>query len=119
MFYKPEIRRRIRNRRKQLTPEAIKIASDEVAAKLIHIPELIDSEDIAYYISNEGELDPTAIITRDPYQNKSFYLPASNHGEHKTLAFYPFSEGDTLIENTVGILEPQTNSKKLSSTSRT
>ncbi len=107
MFYKPEIRYAIREKRKQLSQEAIARAAKQVAAQLIHIPQLIDSKKIAYYIAQEGELDPAAFIHIEEYQNKHFFLPVVDPADNKKLTFYHHDLSTPLIENRFGIKEPK------------
>ncbi|GAH04335.1 unnamed protein product, partial [marine sediment metagenome] len=112
MFYKPEIRQAIRAKRKQMDPTAIQQASKQAAAQLIHLPGLIESKTIAFYLPNEGELDPYPIIQYKAWQDKQFYLPVVEVGNSKKLAYYPYHHQDPLIENRFGIQEPSTDSKQ-------
>jgi 5-formyltetrahydrofolate cyclo-ligase len=112
MFYKPEIRKAIRARRKNLDPLAIQQASLQVAAQLIHSSRLIESKHIGYYLPHENEIDPYHIISRTQYQDKLLYLPVVDPADNKTLTFYSFNIEEKLQLNRYGILEPFIENKK-------
>lgn len=111
MFYKPEIRKAILQKRKKMNDIAVQQASSQAAAQLLYLPQLIDSHHIAYYLPVEGEMDPRPIIHFEQLQFKKFYLPVIDKNDQKTLAFYSYAEGDTLTENKYGIKEPVTEGK--------
>lgn len=112
MLYKPGVRRRLREKRKQLTHESIQQASNQVATQCISLPEFLDAEKIGYYISQENELDPSPLIDIASTQNKQLYLPATViNDDDKLLQFYAHNKEDLLITNELGIQEPQTNGR--------
>ncbi len=108
MIYKPEIRRRIRARRKQMDSSAIQQASEQAAIQCIQLPQLIEAKHIAYYIADEGELDPSFITNTEHAQHKLFYLPKLNSDQQ--LEFYQHDSSKKLAPNQFGILEPDTYS---------
>lgn len=110
MFYKPEFRRKIREKRQQLAEPAISIAAKQVAAQLMVLPQLIDAKNIAYYLPTENELDPRFVAEYETLQNKQFYLPVLEPTS-KNLAFYAYKFNEDLFENKYGILEPETEGK--------
>lgn len=112
MFYKPEIRKAIRAKRKKLSTITIQQASIRVAAQLIYLPQFIDSKLIASYLPQEGEIDPTPIITCKEHQHKNFYLPVVAPNDNKILTFYPYQISDPFTINRYGIKEPLLNTKQ-------
>lgn len=111
MFYKPEFRRPLRERRLELSELNINEASKRVAAQLIYFHPLQDAQRIAHYMPTEGEIDSKFILECAPFRNKDFFLPVLNTQE-KTLAFYPHPLKETLIKNKYSILEPNIEGKK-------
>jgi 5-formyltetrahydrofolate cyclo-ligase len=112
MFYKPEIRKPLRARRKQLTPVTIQQHSLQIAARLINLNKLLDAKNIGYYLPTEGEADPLPIVRTAILQHKEFYLPAIASESEKLLAFYPHHTNEPLQTNRYGILEPKTTGKR-------
>lgn len=112
MFYKPEIRKPIVSRRKQLPPAAIKELSEQIAARAFPLAQLIESEHVGSYISHDGEVDPMPILRSEISTQKFFYLPVITSESEKNLAFYPYSPGEDLPPNRYGIPEPQFENKK-------
>jgi len=111
MIYKPEIRRKISAKRKQLSSEVIELSAQQVAAQLIYLAELIDSQHIAYYIAHDGEVDPAPIVKYERHQHKNFYLPVIDPNDNKQMDFYHYKNNDPLEKNHFGIEEPKTNSQ--------
>ena len=112
MIYKPEIRHDICERRKHLDDETIHQCAEQVAAQLIFLPQIIDSQHIAYYIASDGELDPNVIIHCEQHVNKHYYLPVIDFAQNKKMDFYAHHRNEPLHENRYGILEPQITSQR-------
>lgn len=110
--YKPEFRRSIRARRKQLNPIAIQQASLQIAARSLHLGQIFESKHIGYYIADEGEVDSSPIIQSQILQNKLFYLPAIVSHEEKHLSYYLHQPHESMQTNRYGIKEPSTENKK-------
>lgn len=108
MFYKPEHRRKILEKRKSLTATSIKQLAESIAGQLIYLPEVIEAQRIAFYMPHDNEVDATLVLKHELHLNKEFYLPALNEA-HKTLSFYSANDPATLIKNQYGILEPDAN----------
>jgi 5-formyltetrahydrofolate cyclo-ligase len=111
MFYKPEFRRKISEKRQELSEINITQASKRVAAQLIYIHALQDANNIAHYMPTDGEIDPKFIIDCEPFRNKNFFLPVLNL-EEKSLHFYPHTPNEILMKNKYNILEPSIENKK-------
>lgn len=112
MLYKPGVRQRLREKRKQLTHKSIQQAANQVATQCITLPEFLNAQTIAYYIAQENELDPSPLIDIAYTQNKQLYLPATVvNDDDKLLQFYAHNKGARLITNEFGIQEPQTNGR--------
>ena len=64
------------------------------------------SRRIASYFPNDGEIDPTAVLTRIWSLGKSAYLPVLSRGIQRRLRFAPARPGMELRHNRLGIPEP-------------
>lgn len=111
MFYKPEFRRPMREKRRELSQLNIDQASKRVAAQLIYFHPLQDAKKIAHYMPSEGEIDTRFILECTPFRNKEFFLPVLNV-EAKTLSFYPHPLNAKLVNNQFSIPEPNTLGQK-------
>lgn len=111
MFYKPEFRRILREKRKELTEISIQQASKQIAAQLIYFHPLQDAKNIAHYMPSEGEIDPQFIFNCSAFQNKNYFLPVL-HTTEKKLLFYPHQKNEILVKNKYSILEPNLDGKK-------
>ena len=61
---------------------------------------------IGVYLPNDGELDPTPLMTLAWAMGKQVYLPVLSHLRRDHLLFAPYAPGDALRENRFGIPEP-------------
>ena len=112
MFYKPEFRKSLREKRRHLDTASIQQAAKQVAAQIIVLPKFIESKTIGFYIAEENELDPAATIKTAQQFEKQFYLPVVPPGDNKTLSFYPYHSDHALTANRYNILEPKTDSEQ-------
>ena len=111
MFYKPELRKSLREKRRHLDIVSVQQASKQVAVQIIMLTEFIESKTIGSYIAQENELDPAATIQSAQQSKKQFYLPVIPNGDNKTLSFYPYHSNEALVPNRYHILEPKTDSQ--------
>lgn len=105
------LRRRILQKRRNLSPEFIQQASLDVAHKVIALPEYRNAESIATYFAFDNEIDPSLITETSLEAGKNILLPVLT--EVKTLYFAPFSPKVELIKNRYGISEPVYNKEDL------
>lgn len=99
-----DCRQSIRNRRKQLSSASVANASQKIADQIIVLPAFLNSTHIAYYFSDENEVDPTPIIVCARALNKKLYLPVLL--EKDNLQFYHVNEHTEFQKNKFGIAEP-------------
>lgn len=112
MFYKPEVRNKLRQRRADLDKASAKKASEQVAAQVIHLDCFIESKKIACYLSQENELDTMPIIHCALQANKEIYLPVVGARDDKELRFFEYQANETLKTNRYAIQEPDTSSRR-------
>ncbi len=98
------IRQTIRDSRKKLSSNQIEAASKTIFKKIISLPEFSNAQHIAYYLSNENEIDPSLIIEHARHLKKSLYLPIFL--EQNQLAFYLIDLHTPFKKNKFNIMEP-------------
>lgn len=101
-----QLRRRIRQKRRALTPVAQKKASLLLVRHLLSLPSLKRARRLAIYLPNDGEIDPTAFIQVARERRKVCYLPVLHPILHNRLWFYRFDSHTRLHHNRFGIPEP-------------
>ncbi len=99
-----DIRRWMRDRRRSLDQHQ-QVDAARCAARLVTANTLFRrSQHIAFYLSNDGELDPWPLLTRAWALGKRCYLPIITRNGR--LGFVPYHHGDALSPNRYGIPEP-------------
>ena len=100
-----KLRKQIRQQRRALTPHQQTIAADRLRKKLLSSPLFLRSQHIAFYLPNDGEIDPTPVMKEAWKRGKTCYLPVLTP-MGKKLLFVRFGKDDELIQNKFGIPEP-------------
>ena len=100
---KSELRKRLRERRRQLTAEQQHIAANGIVEQFTTLPELASATRIALYYAVDGEVStaPLAQWARD--NGKQPYLPVV---EGESLRFAEWQSDSQLTANQFGIGEP-------------
>jgi len=101
------LRKVLRERRRALTPSEQKAAARRLALQLSQVPALQRATDIAVYLPNDGEIDPTPFMKMASAWGKRFYLPVLHPFYPGRLAFRRYRIGEPLRPNRFGIPEPQ------------
>ncbi len=100
-----QLRRAARGARRQLTVRQQRTASYYLTRQLLRHSALLRSHDIALYIPNDGEIDPTPLIKVLRQRGKQCYLPVLRPFINK-LWFAPLTLGSKMKPNRFGIPEP-------------
>ncbi|GAA5138965.1 5-formyltetrahydrofolate cyclo-ligase [Thalassotalea piscium] len=111
------VRAKIRQRRKALSFQEQSIASE---ALLIQLRELVDvgqANNIAIYLSNDGELNPELFIQWCWQQGINTYLPVLHPFSKGQLLFLRYHQHSQMKANIYGILEPKLSVLDIISTS--
>jgi 5-formyltetrahydrofolate cyclo-ligase len=74
---------------------------------------LIHSKRIAFYIANDGEMDPSPLIDRATVAGKCCYLPVLRQRPSKALWFAAYTRAQQLSPNRFGIPEPATTHRRI------
>jgi len=101
-----KLRQQIRAQRRALTAKQQKLHSQNIAKRLINSTLFLRSKRIAFYLSEDGEVDLTPILNRAHQMGKECFLPVIHKGPKYTLWFCKYQPGDKLIPNHFGINEP-------------
>ncbi|MEH6616561.1 MAG: 5-formyltetrahydrofolate cyclo-ligase [Porticoccus sp.] len=100
------IRQLMRERRQALSPQRQDAASSGLARQLSNLPAFRNSKRIAFYLANDGEIDPQLAMGIAEAAGKECYLPVLHPLKLNRLYFVRYSQGDPLTVNRFGINEP-------------
>lgn len=104
------IRQNILQQRQQLNATAQQIAANKITAQLQQSLIFQNSQHIALYLANKGEIDTQAILQIAWQQNKNCYLPVLHE---QSLQFVRYKKNDVLKPNHFNILEPEVATDKI------
>lgn len=108
-----DIRRAIRARRRELTPREQKLAARRLTSVLGRWGRWRKARQIALYLPNDGELDPTPLALAAWHAGKRVYLPVLAPIGHGQLWFRRYAADTRLIRNRFGIPEPAPASPRI------
>ena len=101
-----DIRKQLRVKRRSLSPQLQHSASEQLASYLCNESVFTDAQKIGFYIANDGEIDPAALMASAENLNKQCFLPIVGPNKTNNLYFGPFDANTKLKPNRYGILEP-------------
>jgi len=99
-----ELRQRLRQRRRALSPAAQRQAALAVVRQIEDWPGWIGAVRVAGYWACDGELDPAPLLERAWSTGRSVYLPVLDSA--CSLHFAPYSPGMPMRRNRFNIPEP-------------
>jgi len=103
---KDQLRATLRQRRQSLSPNTQADAAHAVATLAVSLQAWKDAKRVALYHAADGEIDTGDIAKLCHKQGKSIFLPVIGLDMH--MVFARWREGDKLVRNRFGILEPGT-----------
>jgi 5-formyltetrahydrofolate cyclo-ligase len=106
MVQRNQLRQDLRQTRKNLSKPQQLAAANSVATNINSIPEFQHANNIGAYIVNDGEIDPTQLVTQAWQKNKSIYLPKIK--TNNDMVFSRYEQDCALEKNQYGI--PESNS---------
>lgn len=110
---KRSLRVRFRDLRRGLAPSEQERAALALKRNLVSSPELKRARRIAFYVAQDGEIDPAHLMTWCLDANRDCYLPVLAPGHHDGfLWFGRVRLGDDLRLNRFGIPEPRRHLEK-------
>ena len=101
-----QLRKLIRQRRQQLSPEQQQQAANDLVSQALTLPALSYSQHIALYLANDSELDTFPLIQTLWQQGKQLYLPVLHPFAAGYLLFVRYDKDTLLYPNRFGIPEP-------------
>lgn len=107
------IRKQLRDARRALTPVQQKAAAAGLARQLRSFMPLLRSRHIAFYLPNDGEIDPRPLIRFLERCGKRCYLPRLHADGSNRVWFVRYRSGEKLSDNRFGIPEPQIQKQQL------
>jgi len=110
-----DLRKKINDKRQQLSPNQINLASKAMTRHLVLSNAFKHSQHIAFYLANKGEIDPILLMQQAYRMKKDCYLPVLHPVKHNLLWFVHYRLGDPLKVNRFGIPEPVVRSHRLRS----
>jgi len=108
-----QLRRDLRQRRRALTPAQQRTAAAGLCRWLKHQPLFIRSRHIAFYLPNDGEIDPRPLLEAALACGKRCYLPVLKPGAENRLWFVRFDKDTSLHNNRFGIPEPRADYRRV------
>ncbi|WP_151705004.1 5-formyltetrahydrofolate cyclo-ligase [Nitrincola alkalilacustris] len=101
-----ELRKQMRAKRRNLTPQQQLRASERAMRTLQNQLWFRQAQHIALYLPNDGEIDPTAMIKLCWKLRKTVLLPVLHPISHNCLWFLPYKPSTRMRRNSYKILEP-------------
>ena len=98
------LRQRLRARRQALSYQQQQTAARSITRIIKQTGLFKRHQDIAFYLANDGEIDPHILLKHACQQGRHCYLPVLTSGN--SLWFVRYRPGDKLKKNRFGIPEP-------------
>lgn len=102
-----QLRRQLRARRRALTPQQQQHAAQQLLARIRQTPAFMRARHIAFYLPNDGEIDPRPLYQWATSHGKTGYLPVLHPLHHGALWFVHYAPETPMRRNRFGIPEPQ------------
>lgn len=103
---KPELRRQMRQQRRQLSPQQRTLAARQLRQQLNRYFPFLSAKRVAIYLANDGEIDPQSVINDLWKRGKEVYLPVINPLRFGFLQFVRYRQNSRMRTNRYGISEP-------------
>ncbi|MEF8794407.1 5-formyltetrahydrofolate cyclo-ligase [Thiohalorhabdus sp.] len=104
---KQRIRTEVRRSRRDLAPRQVRQRSEAAGRLVARTGAFHRADKLAFYLPNDGELDPRPLMERARALHKRCYLPVIDTMLGERLAFAPCQPDTPLRPNRFGIPEPQ------------
>ena len=101
-----QLRTELRQRRRALSDEEQERAASGVLEQLKRLSEFHQSEQIALYLANDGEVCPGLIANHAWALGKHCYLPVLDSDDRQKMHFQRYTPDTVLLPNRYGISEP-------------
>lgn len=101
------LRKELRSARRALTPSQQHTASRKLFRQLAQHPLFIRSRHIAFYLANDGEIDPALLFRHARRLGKVCYLPVVSGWPRNSMKFQRIGKHQQWTRNRFGIAEPR------------
>lgn len=102
-----QLRRQLRQLRRQLSPSEQKKARLALHARLSQHPLFRRARHVALYLPADGEIDPSLLTQAAHRRGKHVYLPVLRAWPHNRMDFQRLGRHEKLVRNRFGIAEPK------------
>jgi len=103
---KSELRKLIRNKRRNLSLHRRKSAARGLLTQLHQSSEFLAAKRVALYLSNDGEIDPQLVLDDLQQRGKQVFLPVLHPLKQGHLSFIRYTGNTRMKRNRYGISEP-------------
>ncbi|WP_368868792.1 5-formyltetrahydrofolate cyclo-ligase [Proteus penneri] len=104
-----EIRKTIRQKRRLLTLDEQQQAADKLCEQVLTHPKIKPAQTIALFLSFDGEIDTSPLISQLWALNKQICLPVLHPFHRHHLLFLRYTPSTVLVKNHFNISEPPLN----------
>ncbi|AKD38823.1 5-formyltetrahydrofolate cyclo-ligase [Pasteurella sp. P03HT] len=112
-FSRQHIRRQIRQARQKLTALEQAQAEQAITKQALQLIETQHAQNIALYLSFDGEISTTLLIKQLWLQGKRVYLPVLHPFCSGHLLFLAYQADTAMEQNTFGIWQPKLNVQRV------
>ncbi|UYK97359.1 5-formyltetrahydrofolate cyclo-ligase [Pantoea stewartii] len=106
LLQRQDIRQHVRDLRRALTPEQQHTAAEQLAEHAINFAPVSDAQNVALFLSVDGEINTRPLIAKLWQQNKRVYLPVLHPFSAGHLLFLRYTPETPLSPNKLRIPEP-------------
>jgi 5-formyltetrahydrofolate cyclo-ligase len=105
-----QLRQDFRLKRKCLTDAQQKTAAIKITHNILTHIDIRETQNVAVYLANDGEIDLSILIKNLWQQDISTYLPVLDRNHLGQLVFVQYSSNSSMVANKYGIAEPDIKS---------
>ncbi|WP_312937423.1 5-formyltetrahydrofolate cyclo-ligase [Stutzerimonas nitrititolerans] len=109
---RPALRRQLRQMRRGLSASQQRLAAQKLRRQLVHHPLFRRARHIAFYLPNDGEIDPRPLLRAAQKMGKATYLPLLKSWPRTRMVFQRIEPGERLRPNRFGIDEPRVSTAR-------
>ncbi|WP_313315765.1 5-formyltetrahydrofolate cyclo-ligase [Stutzerimonas nitrititolerans] len=109
---RPALRRQLRQMRRGLSASQQRLAAQKLRRQLAHHPLFRRARHIAFYLPNDGEIDPRPLLRAAQKMGKATYLPQLKSWPRTRMVFQRIEPGERLRPNRFGIDEPRVSTAR-------
>ncbi|TWI57324.1 5-formyltetrahydrofolate cyclo-ligase [Pseudomonas duriflava] len=106
---RPALRRLLRQKRRALSKSQQRQAAHHLHRQLSHHPLYRRARHIAFYLPNDGEIDPRPLLRTAQRRGKATYLPVLSEWPSTHMSFQRIKPDERWTRNRFKIVEPRPN----------